>query len=270
VRRVLSKLPPGLVRGMGRLQFRYPALRWIVRRLDSRLTEAQGVIVHGVGAGLRFNATGGHPGYLIGTSEPLEQEMLRHHLQPGSVFYDVGANIGFFSTLAGRLVAPGGSVWAFEPFPSSAQRARENATLNGFAHVTVTEAAVGRECGRLTLALGKGSQEHRAASDGEGMQVDVVSIDAWRARVGAPAPTVVMIDAEGAELDVLEGMIGVLTEHRPVVACEVHWLGHDFDEFVEHRLSPLGYVLSSLDGTAHQGVERWHALLQPGPVAQAV
>jgi len=269
VHRVLRRLPPGLVRALGRLQFRYAALRWISQRLNPRLTEAEGVIARGIGAGLRFNATGGQPGYLLGTSEPLEQELLRRHLQPEGVFYDIGANIGFFSTLAGRLVAPGGSVWAFEPFPASAQRARANATLNGFAHVTVIEAAVGRESGRMTLALGRGPTQHRLISDSRGVQVDVLSIDAWQRRVGAPAPTLVMIDVEGAELDVLEGMMGVLTEQRPLVACEVHWLGDDFHGFVESRLSPLGYVLSSLDGQAHAGIERWHALLRPGSAAQA-
>lgn len=262
-RRVLQLLPPALLRAVGRLQFRYPILRRCALALNGRLTEGDGTIRHGVGAGLRFNAAGGQPGYLLGTSEPREQQLLSCYLGPGGVFYDIGANIGFFSTLAGRMVLPGGSVWAFEPFRASAQQACRNAQLNGFDHVTVVEAAAGRESGRMTLALGEGPTMHRLSRDSEGPTVDVVSIDGWRQRNAAPPPTLVMIDVEGGELDVLEGMIGVLATHRPVVLCEVHWLGQTFQEFVARSLAPLGYGLSALDGAVPEGVERWHAVLLP-------
>jgi hypothetical protein len=36
-------------------------------------------------------------------------------LKPGDVFVDVGANIGYFTVLAAQIVAPSGSVVAFEP-----------------------------------------------------------------------------------------------------------------------------------------------------------
>jgi FkbM family methyltransferase len=222
------------------------------------------VIAHGAGRGLRFEATGGYPGYLLGTSEPEEQAFLEEHLGPGDVFYDIGANIGFFSTVGGRLVLPGGSVFAFEPFPESAARARENAARNGFGHVIVVEAAVGGEMGRTTLAFGESSATHRL-STGPGIEVDVISVDLWRKQTGARPPTLVLIDAEGAELDVLAGMKATIEEAKPIILCEVHWLGAAFDDYVGEALIPLGYRLSALDGDLPVGRARWHAVLDPRP-----
>ncbi len=263
LRRLAAKLPPRFIRAVGRLQFRYPIVRSVTRRLNAALTEGEGIIRHGPGAGLRFDAAGGQPGYLLGTSEPEEQKFLWSLLKPGSVFYDIGANIGFFSTLAGRMVHPGGSVWAFEPFPASAAQARRNAMLNGFDHVHVVQAAVGRDTGTLRMVLGEGSQQHRVGQCSNGPAVHVVTVDRWRQQTDAPPPDVVMIDVEGSEIDVLSGMMDVLSEHRPVVACEVHWLGQAFVEFVERRIEPLGYQLSALSGGIPSGPDRWHALLTP-------
>jgi hypothetical protein len=74
----------------------------------------------------------------------------------------------------------------------------------------------------------------------------------------------VMIDVEGAEIRVLRGMRSLLTEHRPVICCEVHWLGEQFTDFVRDELVPLGYELATMVGGAPvTGIERWHAVLRP-------
>jgi FkbM family methyltransferase len=263
VHRLLRRVPPSWVRAAGRLQFTYPWLRPVVARLAARAADAENVIPHGVAAGLWFRGTGGYPGYVLGTSEPEQQALLQAELGAGDVFYDIGANIGFFSTLAGRLVGPTGRVFAFEPFPLSADRAEANAALNSFDHVTVIRAAVGRAPGRATLAVSDHHATHRIVADGDGIEVDVVGLDDWLRNRDVPPPTLVMIDAEGAELEVLEGMLEVMAIHRPVVTCEVHWLGAAFTDFFAERVAPLGYSLSGLAGDVTTGAGRWHAVLRP-------
>lgn len=265
VRSLTTRVPPGLARAVGRAQSRHPVLQKVVKAATPALTAGEGTIARGCGQGLRFDATGGYPGYLLGTSEPEEQEMLAACLEPGMTFFDIGANIGFFSTLAGRLVGPTGRVIAFEPFPESARRASRNAQLNGFDHVSVVEAAVGASKARVTLHLDE-SATHKVteAPTGPSLVVDQISIDEWRAESQAPAPDLVMIDVEGAELEVLAGMKETIALSEPVIMCEVHWLGRDFPEFVDDHLAPLGYTARSLDGTPMQEEGRWHALLEPG------
>ena len=261
---VVSLLPAPVVRGLGRLQFRIPLLRSLIQRYGHRLTEQEGVIRHGIGKGLRFRATGGYPGYLLGTSEPEEQALLAKLLFKGGVFYDIGANIGFYSTLAARIVGPEGRVFAFEPFPVSANSCRHNATLNHFNHVEVVEAAVGREAGTVSLEMGDSSAMHRVSDAKTGHLVSMIAIDQWRTNTSSriPPPDLVLIDVEGAELQVLEGMLDTIRESLPAMMIEVHWLGETFPAFFEKLLRPLGYRMTTYGGgSIPAGMTRYHALL---------
>ena len=195
-----------------------------------------------------------------------EQELLRKMLRLEAVFYDIGANIGFYSTLAGRMVGDQGRVYAFEPLPISAQACRENAERNGFSHVSVVEAAVGDRDGEVELEQADFSAGHRLKRncDGGGLKVRLVSIDCWRALTGAPPPDVVMIDVEGAEIDALQGMMETIAASRPVFLIGVHWLGLAFTDFVRESLEPLGYRLTTYAGEQiPSGPTRYHALLVP-------
>src|ERR687885_539712 len=62
-----------------------------------------------------------------GAYEPGIVAVLSTLLQPGDVFFDVGANIGHHSLVA---ASRGAIVHAFEPLPRLAARVRENFELN--------------------------------------------------------------------------------------------------------------------------------------------
>jgi FkbM family methyltransferase len=207
----------------------------------------------GEAAGLLLDPGGSRPGYVLGTNERATQEFIAAHLQPGGTFYDVGANVGFFTLLGARLVGPGGRVYAYEPLPRTAALLRANAGRNGFEHVEVVEAAVAAREGEAELALGSSDQDpHLAHGRGEAtVTVAVVTLDGELAR-GRRPPTLVKIDAEGAESEVLAGMESVLTAHRPVVVCEIHQSLHLREHPVAARLRELGYRLSWLE----EGVEK--------------
>lgn len=79
-------------------------------------------ISHGIGAGLLFNSSGAFPSRALGTVETEVQDALAELLRPGDVFYDVGANVGYFTIIAARLVGPEGRVVAVEPQPEAVKR----------------------------------------------------------------------------------------------------------------------------------------------------
>src|ERR1700722_361196 len=56
---------------------------------------------------------------------------LQQALGPGQVFVDVGANVGYFTLLAGSLVGPTGTVVAVEAHPRLAELLRRNVIING-------------------------------------------------------------------------------------------------------------------------------------------
>jgi hypothetical protein len=73
--------------------------------------------------------------YWFGVWEPPLSDWIRRALRPGDVFVDVGANIGWFTLLGARAVAPGGSVVAIEASPDTARRLDEALALNHIDNV---------------------------------------------------------------------------------------------------------------------------------------
>ena len=208
-----------------------------------------------------------HAGLIVrGTLEPPVQEALRRLLAPGDVFYDVGANVGFFTLIGARLVGPAGRVVAFEPVPWCATAVAHNIALNGFAHAEIRAEAVGGADGpsRL-LVVGEASWSHlestgRHADVRDEIDVDVVALDSLVAAGTIPPPDVLKIDTEGAELQAIEGARATIARHRPAIVCELH----DTNEAFVALMDELGYVTTNLDGPAAiAGAGPVHALAQP-------
>jgi FkbM family methyltransferase len=85
--------------------------------------------------------------------EPEMRRTLETFVRPGSVFLDVGANEGFFSVLASRLVGSRGRVIAVEPQERLAPVIRSNLALNACANVSVFSCAISDRRGEAELHL---------------------------------------------------------------------------------------------------------------------
>lgn len=88
-----------------------------------------------------------------GMYEPEMEEQLRSNLTVGSVFVDVGANEGYFSVIASRLVGEAGRVIAIEPQNRLQQVIQTNLRVNKCTNVTVVHGAVGSVEGPITIHL---------------------------------------------------------------------------------------------------------------------
>lgn len=180
----------------------------------------------GAGAGLRFVVGPGDPLYASGTNELAVQEALRQVLKPGATFLDIGANVGFFTVIAARLVGPAGRVTAFEPVAANARLVRRNVRINRLGNVVVREAAVAASTGEAELVLARYAGGAALAAVGappdatRRIRVPTTTIDAEVARGSCPPPDAAKIDVEGAEYEVLLGMEQTLRDHRPVLLLE--------------------------------------------------
>ncbi len=184
-------------------------------------------IRNGVAKGLKFNIGESCPELALGTYEMPIQNIFVQHLKPGDVFYDIGANVGFFSIIAAKLVGDMGKVYAFEPGEENAKSVRHNARLNNFNQIGLIEKAVSHTSGEGQLLLAKYSGGHALATAdappdlaGE-VTVDLISIDDLIAQDKIAPPNFVKIDVEGAELDVLKGMIETIKTYQPTIIYEV-------------------------------------------------
>lgn len=143
-------------------------------------------------------------------------------LEADDTFYDLGANLGVFSCIAGSVL-PEGQVVAFEPHPENATRLRHNASLVN-TNVSVYECALSNTDGTAELTVGASNQRHSLVNDDASNTVEVSTCrgDSVVESHGNP-PTVIKIDVEGAEVDVLRGMETVLANRScRLVYCEVH------------------------------------------------
>jgi FkbM family methyltransferase len=197
-------------------------------------------------AGLRLAATGSSGGYVLGSPEPAVQDALARRLRPGMSFYDVGANIGFFTLLGARLVGPAGHVVAFEPLDRNRTVLEANIDLNGFDNVTVLAYATGQASREGWLNPGDPLRASLSDDPRPGdIHVEMVAIDDLVWGAGLAAPDVVKLDVEGREADALQGMLRTLGVFAPAVIAEIH--GDDGGREIIQLLEQADYVVAELE-----------------------
>lgn len=156
-----------------------------------------------------------------GLHEVAVQRAMSGLVKPGMTFWDVGANIGFFTILASRLVTDAGRVDAFEPMPENRERLHAALEANGCRNVTVHDCAVSAAAGETILYSHESSAMWSLLPTGDGNEGIAVHCETLDAVAGSvPAPDVIKIDVEGAELDALRGARGLLSKTRPTLLVE--------------------------------------------------
>jgi len=167
-----------------------------------------------------------------------------HALRPSSLFVDVGANVGFYTVLAGGGV--GASCLSLEPVPATFDQLRTNVRLNELEeNVDLRNVGVGAETGTLRFTDGAGAN-NRVVTDAEqtGIEVPVTALDTLL-DAGREGMIVIKIDVEGWEAEVLRGAEQMLSRSGPlaliVELCEGDRYG--FDEVaIDERLRAHGLV----------------------------
>ena len=253
IRRFVRRWTPDELRAM--LALPGPRGR-AVRAFAGWLSRGSFYVMFGRGSGLRLSLSGiplhhAHLGMLaIGDIEAPVQDAMIRHVTKGGVFYDIGANVGFFALLGAHYVGlDDGQVYAFEPAPDNAAEIRANVALNGLPNVTVLEQAVGAQAGTGRLQVVADQSWSKLVETGDHpqtervMDIEVVAIDELVATGAIAPPTAVKIDVEGFEVAVLQGMRATLERHRPVVICELHGTQDD----VAGLLRKAGYRLVNLE-----------------------
>jgi FkbM family methyltransferase len=231
-------------------------------------------VYQGHGGGLVFDMrhlpiSHAHVGSIAaGNLESAVQEAMVRHLPRGAVFYDIGANLGFFALLAAHLTGLNeGRVYAFEATPDNAEAIRANAELNQVGNVEVVAKAVAAHSGRGRLQVVDDQSWSKLAEYGEHpyteqiIDVELVAIDDLVSGGGLPPPAMVKIDVEGAEIAVLEGMRDTIERHRPAIVCELHGTHQEFVSVMRRH----GYRVINLEGTVpvEQAQASAHALALP-------
>jgi FkbM family methyltransferase len=193
------------------------------------------------------------PGY-----EQAYSRQLYATVRQGDVVWDVGANIGYYTTQLAELIGTQGKVFAFEPDPVNLEQLRANCE----ARHNVIIRGYGLSDGTREARLLEGSDELRATSrvleSNSSIQgaidVQLRAGDEIVAKGEAESPNIIKIDVEGHELGVLQGLRAYLSNEKlRGIFVEVHFgildsIGHAKDAgLIETLLKQNRFTIAWID-----------------------
>ena len=154
-----------------------------------------------------------------GVWEPEITALFRAELNSNDVFFDIGANVGYFTCLALRMGVD--CAVAFEPDPQTFEILEMNVALNGFerSRVALIPKALSSEVQRLQFKRAHvaniGTSGFTNPAPVASFEVEAETLDHLILVMRLPWPTVVKIDVEGWEEQVLQGSLELLFKHPP-------------------------------------------------------
>jgi FkbM family methyltransferase len=182
------------------------------------------------------------------TKQPLEEFLMRC-LANEMVYFDVGANNGYYYALKVAKNHPGCSVYAFEPDPRIFHHLTKNVAINQAGRVAAIREALSDHVGlaRMTALLGASNFliPEGGTTDQNTIDVKCTTLDAFVTRNRIQRIDWIKVDIEGGEPVFLHGSSETLQRFKPVMIMELNPAlltrnGSSVEE-VTSSLTELGY-----------------------------
>lgn len=181
-------------------------LRWLKWQIESRLSPGL-ISVPFVGEArllVESGMTGATGNIYCGLHEFAEMSFLLHFLQPDELFLDVGANVGSYTILASKVI--GVKVKAVEPIAETFDHLMDNINLNQVNSIVQAEnIALGATDSLLTMTADQDTTNHTVSDSDKVGETVIVPVKRMDDLVGEEIPTLIKIDVEGYETEVLKG-----------------------------------------------------------------
>lgn len=210
------------------------------------------------------------------SKEPETVRWLESQLKPGDVLYDVGANVGAYSLLAATIQKEC-KVFAFEPSATTFGVLAQNVALNGLGdRLNAYCVALSSENGLATfrhsdISAGAALHEleaHLPTGDKLQQAALMLSLDNFIATFKAPAPTLIKIDIDGAEMAFLQGAKKTLANPSLRSVLLEITLGDVSEEQVVQTVHGLGFKTASRDKRGNDDTYNWVFEREPATVAR--
>ncbi len=162
-----------------------------------------------------------------GFYEKYETEFFKRLIKKGMVVVDIGANIGYYTLLAARLVGEEGKVFAFEPEPYNYRLLCKNIEVNGYRNVIPKRKAVFSKTVKTELFLDKRNLGGHSLSEanvdnGTSITIEATSLDDYFKNTDHKID-VIKIDVQGSEMKVFEGMANTINQNDHVKIITEFW-----------------------------------------------
>lgn len=184
-----------------------------------------------------------------------------------NTFYDVGANIGYYSLLAAKI-NPNMKVKSFEPSTGPLHYLRENVAVNNFKNITVEPVALADKNGEIDFYEEKSPKytyiKYNLAGEGNAGSktsperfnkntVKAITFDDYLKQHPNDKVELMKMDTEGTEHYILKKAHVLLSEHKPLIICET--LFNTIEKDLEEILKPYGYEFYNHIETGLQKVD---------------
>ena len=185
---------------------------------------------------IQRSMTGATGNLYCGLHEFNDMGFLLHFLRSDDLFVDVGANIGSYTVLAAGHV--GASVISVEPVPKTFEYLKNNIAINQVSSkVMVYNVALGNEKGQISFTSTLDTMNHVATqSETNTIEVPVDTLDSIVEK--EKDPTLLKIDVEGFETNVLKGANSTLSKKNlKAIIIELNGSGakYGYDERLLHE-----------------------------------
>jgi len=231
----------------------HPRKWWIHNHLRRILGVSIDREIEVIREGLRFSlnpADFEHAGlFWLGSKDKWDLYHLGRILAPGSVFFDIGANFGYYALTIAAARNRQCRVHAFEPNPKTYSRLCRHIEWNGLKNVVQAHqlALSDREGTATLIERADNSGASRLGDDAPGFAVQVTTMDAFSSTHGVDRVDALKIDVEGLEAKVLYGGRETLCHFKPAIVIEFWTTGlgraHSSVDEVAGALHDLGYRL---------------------------
>ena len=179
-------------------------------------------------------------------------------LRSGDTFVDVGANWGYFTSIASQRVGPAGMVLAMEPSRVAYRRLSDTLERERLVNVMAAQRAVYDRVG-LQVSLVKRrlhqttSSYVRERQTGGKRSVLTSTVDYLTSKMASGPVRLIKVDTEGAELPVMRGAQRLLIESKTLVVLEVSRysarFGYTMEQLYDY-MTAMGYSRAySIDDT---------------------
>lgn len=184
-------------------------------------------------------------------------EALWRLVEPGATVLDIGANIGYFSTLLSQKVGAHGKVYAFEPNPQILELLKKN--IRPRSNIKLLPWALADEDGVQTLFGPKSYSQNKGLASFNTKSGDAIAtVDVKRLDDLKLAPTVIKMDVEGHELKVLLGGRATLKNVQHVVFEDHDIFKNGVKSFLEENGFTVFYLLKTFTHLEIQTLESGH------------
>ena len=184
-------------------------------------------------------------------------KFLIQNFKNDDIFYDIGANYGFYTLLAQEFITKG-EIHAFEPSPKIFKLLRENSRLDIYKNTFLNEMALSDKTGETEFfdreisgqSGGSSLIKHQNFLKYKVIKVKTTTLDDYISN--HKPPTIMKIDVEGGEPLVLKGALKLLKKYSPIIIME--FLPDDLHREAVNILSNNGYRAFKIDNDGNLGI----------------